>query len=690
MNPKITHEHLSRKAVIYIRQSSMEQVRNNLESQRLQYALQDTAREMGWEEIEVIDEDLGRSGSSSHNRTGFLRLVAEVSMKEVGAVFSIEASRLARNNRDWSQLVDICSLVGTLLVDHDGVYDPRILNDRLLLGLKGTMSEFELGLFRQRSQEALNLMAKRGDLLTSVPAGFIRTADNRLEKDPDLRVQQAIQLVFQKFAETGSARQTLLWFRQEHIAVPVVDRSKKIWRLPVYNTILHFLQNPTYAGVYAYGRTHTRIGAECGQAIKRRGYRTQREEWLAFIPNHHEGYISLAAYERNQKILLENTAMKGAMKGPIRSGKSLLAGLLRCRRCGRKLHVTYSGTKGDVPRYGCRGAMANYGVSNCLSFGGLAVDRAIEKEVLRAIRPDALKEALARQENLWASEIEHRRALEMAISQAEYEAERAFRQFNACDPENRLVAAELERRWNAALMDLEHIKQELCNAQLVQSKPEDLTYLLSMAEDFPELWQDPGTSMELKKRIVRTLIEEITVDVNEEKSQIDMVIHWCGGCHTALSVKKNRTGQHRFTTDRDVVELVRDLANVAPDRDIANILNRLQLKTGKGNTWTESRVRSIRNYHDIPVYSEDRQAANGWLNMKEAAAFLGISPMSANRLLAKGIIKGRQIVAYAPWLIKKDDLETEQVKQAIAAIKAGRRSPLPANPNQLKLDFTGM
>ena len=412
------------------------------------------------------------------------------------------------------------------------------------------------------------------------------------------------------------------------------------------------MQNPIYAGVYAYGRTRTRIDTESGQAIKQRGYRAQREEWLAFIPNHHEGYISLATYERNQKILLENTNMKGAMtKGSIRSGKSLAAGLLRCRRCGRKLHVAYSGTNSNVPRYSCQGAMINHGTGKCISFGGLAVDRAIEKEVLKAISPEALQAALAQQENLRASEIEHRRALELAVSQAEYEAERAFRQFDACDPENRLVAAELERRWNAALMDLEHIKHELGNAQLVQSKPEDLTYLLSMAEDFPRLWQDTGTSMELKKRIVRTLIEEITVDVDEAKCQIDLIIHWSGGCHTALSVKKNRTGQHRFTTDREAVELVRDLANVTPDSDIANVLNRLQLKTGKGNTWTEGRVKALRSYHGIPVYSEDRQAANGWLTMKKAAAFLGISPMSVKRLLEKGVIKGRQIVAYAPWLI---------------------------------------
>ena len=385
-----------------------------------------------------------------------------------------------------------------------------------------------------------------------------------------------------------------------------------------------------------------------------------------------------------------NNAMKGALtRGPVRKGKSLVAGLLRCRRCGRKLQVTYSGSASNrnVPRYSCPGVRTSLGVGSCIAFGGLAVDRAIEKEVLRAISPEAIQAAMARQEDLRAGETEHRRALELAVSQAEYEAERAFRQFNACEPENRLVAAELERRWNAALTDLGHRQQELKSLQALQAKPDDLEYLLSVAEDFPALWQESGTSMEIKKRIVRTLIEEITADVNEEQSLIDLIIHWSGGCHTALSVRKNRIGQHRFTTDRDVVELVRDLANVAPDGDITNILNRLQLRTGKGNTWTADRVKTLRNYHGIPVYAEDKEAANGWLTMKKAAAFLGICPMSVSRLLARGVIKGRQVVAYAPWLIKRDDLETEQVRQAVAAIKAGRKSPPPAHPDQLELNL---
>ncbi|NHM27779.1 recombinase family protein [Desulfofundulus sp. TPOSR] len=695
MNPKITSEHLSHRAVVYIRQSSMEQVRNNLESQRRQYALRDTAYEMGWREVEIIDEDLGRSGASSHNRTGFLRLVAEVSMKEVGAVFCLEASRLARNNRDWAQLVDICSLVGTLIIDHDGVYDPRLLNDRLLLGLKGTMSEFELGLIRQRALEALKGMARRGELFTVVPAGYIRTRDNRLEKDPDLRVQQAIKLVFTKFAEYGSARQVLLWFRQEGISLPVVqyglEGPETQWRLPVYNTVLHILQNPIYAGVYAYGRTKTVVRTVEGRAIKLRSYRVPQEEWEVFIPDHHEGYITLATYERNQKQIQENASMKGTCsRGPARKGKSLLAGLLRCRRCGRKLHVAYSGRQGNVPRYACRGAAINHGTAKCLSFGGLALDRAVEQEVLKAIKPEALRATLARQERLYSSETEHRRARELALTQAEYEAERAFRQYNATEPENRLVAAELERRWNQALEEVERLKTELKKAPQHCPDPGEFAYLLALAEDFPRVWHDPGTDKALKKRIVRTLIEEILVDVDEEQALIDVVIHWAGGYHTTLKVKKNRTGQHQHSTSREVVELVRDLAHVASDREIARILNRLKLKTGKDNTWTEGRVRTLRNYQDIPAYSPQEQARTGWLNMAQAAEYLGISPMSVRRLLSAGIIPGKQIVPYAPWIIRKEDLDTEEVKSAVSAIKAGRRSPLPEDPHQIKLDFPSM
>lgn len=695
MNPKITSEHLSHRAVVYVRQSSMDQVRNNLESQRRQYALRDTAYQMGWTEVEVIDEDLGRSGASSHNRTGFLRLVAEVSMREVGAIFCIEASRLARNNRDWAQLVDICSLVGTLIIDHDGVYDPRLLNDRLLLGLKGTMSEFELGLIRQRALEALKAMARRGELFTVVPAGYVRTRDHRLEKDPDLRVQQAIQLVFTKFAEYGSVRQVLLWFRQERISLPVVqygpDGPTNQWRLPVYNTILHILQNPTYAGVYAYGRTKTRVRTVEGQAIKSRGHRVAREEWEAFIPNHHEGYITLATYERNLVQIRENAAMKGAYnRGPARSGKSLLAGLLRCRRCGRKLHVTYSGSQGNVPRYACRGAAINHGTAKCLSFGGLALDKAVEQEVLKTIKPEAIRATLAHQEKLYISETEHRRAMELALTQAEYEAERAFRQYNATEPENRLVAAELERRWNRALQEVEHLKAELKKAPKHYPDPEEFAYLLALAEDFPRVWHDPGTDMAMKKRIVRTLIEEVLVDVDEEHAVIDVVIHWAGGCHTTLQVKKNRTGHHHYSTSQDIVELVRDLAHVASDREIARILNRLHLKTGRDNTWTEGRVRALRNYQSIPVYSPEEQARAEWLNMAQAAEYLGVSPMSVRRLLSAGVIRGKQIVAYAPWIIRREDLDTEQVKSAVSAIKAGRRSPLPEDPQQVKLDLLGM
>lgn len=677
MSPKVTAEHLERKAVVYVRQSTPDQARNNLEGQRRQYALAERARGMGFSEVEIVDEDLGRSGASTAKRSGFRKLVASVSLREVGAIFSVEASRLSRNSRDWAQLVELCSLTATLIIDDDGVYDPRLLNDRLLLGLKGTMSEYELGLIRQRAHAALRDMASRGELVTSLPVGYIKGGSHTIKKDPDLRVQQALSLVFTKFSELGSVRQTHLFLRQEGIRLPAVvntpEGPQKEWRLPVYNTVLHILKNPIYCGAYAYGRSGTEVKVEDGNGVKVRGLKLPRKEWLAFIPNHHEGYITLSDWERNQRMIEENASRRGfCAKGPARSGKSLLAGLLRCRHCGRKLHVSYSGKGGKVPRYSCRGAHLNHGTERCISFGGLAADRAVEEEVLRALSPEAIRASLEGWEGLERGKGEHRRALELALEQAEYEARRAFRQYDRVEPENRLVASELERILEERLCEVERLRTEL--EELPEEKPlseEEREALLSLSSDFPSLWYDERTDMAKKKRLVRTLIEEIYVDIDDRAALIHLTIRWAGGSHTELRVRKNRTGEHRHTTDRDTVELVRDLAKVASDIDIARILNRLGKRTGKGNAWTEGRIRSLRSYHRIEAFSKERKEREGWLNMAEAAAHLGVSAMSVRRLLERGVISGKQVVPYAPWMIQREDLETPEVREAVSAIREG-------------------
>jgi DNA invertase Pin-like site-specific DNA recombinase len=689
---KITPEHLARKAIVYIRQSTVGQVRHNLESQRRQYELADKARAMGWHEVDVIDEDLGRSGATAANRSGFARLVAAVGLHDVGAVFSLEASRLARNNRDWYQLLDLCALVDTLIVDFDGVYNPRLMNDRLLLGLKGTMSEFELGLIRQRAHEALRQMVQRGDLLTTLPIGYVRSDDGRCEKDPDLRIQHAIQVVFEKFDEFGSARQVLLWFREEGIPLPTVAYGahgrEVVWKLPRYGTIHKFLTNPIYAGAYAFGRTETRTQMVGEHTIKIHGYQRPREDWDALIRDHHAAYISWATYERTQVHLHENARMQGRMtRGPARRGPSLLAGLLRCARCGRKLHVAYSGTDGKVPRYACLGAAINHGTAKCIAFGGRAVDAAIEREVLAAVEPASLEAALAAVAALEGERDARRTTLELAHRQATYEAERARRQYDAVEPENRLVAAELESRWNEALQEVQRLGEQLA-ALSVPAQPisaEERAALMALSEDLPAVWDDPATDMAMKKRLVRAVIEEIIADVDD--TTVTLVIRWAGNGHTRLQVKKHRTGEHRHTTDRDVVDLVRDLAQVAPDRDIAAILNRLGMKTGRGNNWTELRVRAHRSWHGIPAYAPGDIATKAWVTMQDAAAHLGISPMSVRRLIARGIIPAKQIVTHAPWVIERTVLEKDDIQRAVTAIKQGRRSPLPENPDQEKLDF---
>lgn len=696
-NDKITPDHLVRKAVVYVRQSTAEQVRSNRESQKRQYALADRARAMGWHSVEVIDEDLGCSGATSAGRTGFARLVASICMKEVGAVFSLEASRLARNNRDWYQLLDFCTLVGTLIVDFDGVYDPRLLNDRLLLGLKGTMSEFELGLIKLRAHEALRQMARRGELLTNVPIGFVRSFDNRCEKDPDLRIQHALQLVFEKFLQSGSVRQTLLWFRQEGVALPALaigsGGQRITWKLPVYNSVMKILTNPIYAGAYAYGRTYTRTTVKGTVAVKARGCRRSQEEWEVLIPNHHDGYITWQTYLRNQEQIRENAKMKGSFsRGPAQAGTSLLAGLLRCGRCGRKLHVCYSGKDGKVPRYGCRGASVNHGTDKCISFGGIAVDRAVEREIIKALEPAAVEAAMSSLVALQEETDEHRRALELALVQAKYEADRAKRQYDAVEPENRLVASELERRWNRALAEVDSVQQRLQQVPALRKEVTSIErqQLLSLAHDFPAIWNHPETDMRIKKRLLRALVEEIIADVNEEEARVSLVIRWAGGCHTRLLVRKNHTGQHRHATSTDVVEITKELAQVIPDRDIASVLNRLGMRTGKGNTWTEARVRALRNDRHIPAFSPEMAEARPWLTMQEAASQLKISAMTVRHLILDGTLPARQIAPCAPWMIERSTLASESVQQAVESIHKGRRRPLNGPAGQQELDLEPM
>ena len=598
---KICSDHLARQAVVYIRQSTADQVAHNLESQKRQYALADRARQLGWADVQVIDDDMGRSGSGVA-RPGFEKLLAAICEGRVGAVVSIEASRLARNGRDWHTLLEFCGLVGTLIVDEDGVYDPCHPNDRLLLGMKGTMSEMELSVLRQRSHEALRQKARRGELFMTVAIGYVRVGKDRIDKDPDRRIRDAINLVFAKFDTMRSVRQVHLWLRQEQITLPAAlygpDGRAIRWKLPVYNTVLHILQNPIYAGAYVFGRTGSRTVIEDGRKRVIQGLRKPQKDWDVLIHDHHDGYIDWDIYQRNQRLIADNATGKfGPGRGAIRRGEALLAGLLRCGHCGRKLHVAYSGKGGNTGRYHCRGSQFNHGGPRCISFGGMRVDRAFSTEIIARLQPLGIEAALEADVALGEAHVEKCHQIELNLEQARYEAGRARRQYDAVDPDNRLVAGELESRWNARLRDVAALEDQfkahdtVVTAQSVDAA--ERAQLMALGADLERAWTSPWTTPATKKQIIRTLVEEIVARV--DGNTINLIVHWQGGAHSALAVRKNRCGQHRWTTDKDVVDLTRVLARLMPDKLIAATLNRAGKLTGRGNGWTQSRVCSLRN-----------------------------------------------------------------------------------------------
>jgi DNA invertase Pin-like site-specific DNA recombinase len=690
MSDKIRPQHVARKAILYVRQSSAYQVNHNLESQRLQYAMQDRLHQLGWREVDVVDDDLGRSAAGTVTRAGFERMVAEVCLGNVGGVAAREVSRFARNSREWQHLVEVCRVVDTVLIDLEAVYCPRLSNDRLLLGLKGSLNEYELDLLRQRSVEARRAKAKRGELLVAAPVGFLKTDAPHFEKDPDRRIQQAVALVFQKFGELGTVRQTLSWFLEHGLQLPARSVSGEItWRRPSFGVLYRMLSNPIYGGAYAYGKTESTIRYEQGEprtSLRRR----PREEWLAFIPQAHEGYVSWEEFERNRQTMAANTRAWDHA-GPVTHGPALLTGVLRCRRCGRKLVVCYTGNAHNVLRYICvRGARDN-GEPRCISFGGLVVDDAIGKELLRVVQPAAVDAAVVASEAAAHQQDEVLKAWTRELEAARYAARRAQRQYDAIDPENRLVADELERRWNSALHRVreieERIHQHVSNHhQAVVPTREEFE---SLAADLETVWRNPHADVRLKKRLVRTLIHEIVVDTDPEAGEVILVIHWKGGVHTELRVPRRRRGQCATHTSKNVVDAVRVLARICPDDLLANVLNRNGLVTGRGNRWTRERMVSLRTHHDIACYDRERRVSEGWMNLNEGARLLGISARTLRLAVERGEIEAAHPLPDGPWVFHRQALEAPAAAALVARVRNRNHRPVIPNSQQRALVFSG-
>jgi DNA invertase Pin-like site-specific DNA recombinase len=658
---------LQRKAIVYVRQSTQQQVQANQESQRRQYELVDVARQRGFTNVEVIDDDLGRTASGAALRPGFDRLVAALCAGQVGAVLCLDASRLARNGRDWHHLLELCGLVEARVIDLDGIYDPCRPNDRLLLGMKGSISEFELGVIRSRMYDAARSKARRGELRISTPIGYTWDRHVGLGLDPDRRLQEVIRLVFQKFRELGSARQVLLWMASEGIHFPYPSDGRTLtsfeWRPIRYRNVIAILKNPFYAGVYAYGKSEKRTEIIDGRARKSYGHHKPMDTWEVFIKDHHEGYIDWAEYERNQAVLAGNAYGKTGDTKSGRGGRALLAGLICCARCGRRLRVVYDG-RYSRPIYRSNTPNLQLGQKRCFSFGAKRIDDAVAGEMLRAVAPMAIEAAREAERMLRAEDQDRRRIAELELQQAQYDASLAERRYAACDPDNRLIAAQLEKSWEAALQRVETCRQRLDGMQSLEAG-QQIPDLTGLADDLAAAWKAPRTTMRTRQQLVRALITEIVADVDEAAGEIVLVIHWKGGQHSELRVKKPKTGEHGCGTPEQALAVMHTMAGRWSDQDIAASLNRMGLPTGQGKTWTAHRVGSIRRVNGIHGYlSADKDGE--WLTLRDAAARLGVSHHQIRKLIKAGILASEQIIPDAPHQIRVADLDSEQVAAALA------------------------
>jgi DNA invertase Pin-like site-specific DNA recombinase len=659
---KITEAHRRLRAIVYVRQSTPGQVQNNHESRALQYALRSRAVELGWtaEQVAVVDEDLARSGSSTDGRLGFKDLVAEVGLGHVGLILGTEVSRLARNNADWYQLLDLCTLTGTLVADSDAIYSPGNHNDRTLLGLKGLLAEAELHLIRQRLDGGLRNKAARGELELSLPVGLDREENGPIALSADEQVRHAIGRVFELWQRLGSARQVVMSLRDEGQLLPrrTVGSRRVRWAQASYGAVHDFLTNPAYAGAFVFGRTAQRTELDEHGRLRKRTVELPVEQWSVCLPDHHPGYVSWDEYLATRERLRQNVRPKGEGGGAAREGVALLQGLVRCGRCGRRMQVAYSGTDGRVPRYACvRGRDLHATGQACQSLGGLRLEKAVVDAFLEAVTPAGARACIEAVGELERQHEERLHGQGLAVERAQFEADRAQRQFDACEPENRLVGRTLERAWEQALRALESERHKL--AELEARRPEPLTTaerqaLGRLAHDLPRLWEADTTTPRDRKELLRTLIREVVVTVEQDPRRAEVEIIWEGGARTELGVPLIQRGPERHRTNEDTVELIGRLAEHSSDDQIAAILNKQGRLTGTGLPFNQSRVKHVRQQHGIAA-APPPDPDSGLVTIQHAAAELGVSAPTIYRWLRHGLLPGEQTTPHAPWRVRLTD-----------------------------------
>jgi DNA invertase Pin-like site-specific DNA recombinase len=662
---KITSDHMRRSAVVYVRQSSTTQVEQNRESTARQYQLAERAVGLGWrrDQVKVIDEDLGITGSGMAERAGFARMIAEVALGLVGIVLGLEVSRLARNNADWYRLLDLCGLTHTLIGDADGIYHPGLFNDRLVLGLKGTMSEAELHVLRARLLGGIRNKAARGELHRGLPVGLVRgEADGEVLLHPDESVRAAIRAVFERFAELGSARRVWLWFRSQGLGFPLHSNTLTDirWVVPTYTKIHQVLTNPFYAGVYVYGRTQQTCYLDEGGRIRKRIKLRARAEWPVFIRDHHEGYIDWETFEANQKRLGQNIRPRPHQSGgAVREGAALLQGIASCGHCGRRLAVHYSG-RFSAPGYHCAGKnIVNGRGEYCLNVGGVQIDAAVARAFLAALAPAGVAASLKAIEQFEADHETTLAQFRRDVERARYTAQRAERRYRAVDPENRLVARGLEAEWEQALQELKAAEADLERRE--NSRPRPLTAeqrgsMLALGKDLGTVWSAATTTDRDRKELLRTLLEEVILKVEREKSNAHLTLRWRGGLLTEIDVPLPRSHPAPIRTADDTVDLLRRLAAHYPDTVIAGILNRQGRTTATGLSFTANRVSSLRTSWEIPCFEPKQQTQDGeCMTIERAAHALNLAPSTLHRWLNDGFIAGEQITPGAPWRIRVNE-----------------------------------